>query len=230
MTPGTLSSRRETTHLMTPKNSVLTTIHEQGTVLIVRLEDAAEAERVAHAAVDGGIRVIEITLSIPKALPLIERLADRYAADGVVVGAGTVLDDATAASCISAGARLLVSPQLNRGMLAQASRHQVATLSGAYTPTEIVDSVEAGADLVKLFPAEFGGPAYARTVLAPLAHVPLVPAGGVTEQNVGEWFAAGVAGVGVGSAITKAARPDGDYARVTAAAERFLAAVADARA
>jgi 2-dehydro-3-deoxyphosphogluconate aldolase/(4S)-4-hydroxy-2-oxoglutarate aldolase len=215
---------------MTRKNSVLTTIHEQATVLIVRLEDAAEAERVAHAAVDGGIRVLEITLSIPKALPLIERLADRYAADGVVVGAGTVLDAATAASCISAGARLLVSPQLNRGMLAQASRHQVATMSGAYTPTEIVDSVEAGADLVKLFPAEFGGPAYARTVLAPLAHVPLVPAGGVTEQNVGEWFAAGVAGVGVGSAITKAARPDGDYARVTAAAERFLAAVADARA
>lgn len=215
---------------MTTKRSVLEAIETTGTVLIVRLDDAAEAERVAHAAVDGGMRVLEITLSVPGALALVERLADRYSGDGIVIGAGTVLDAASAARCIAAGASLLVSPQLNEGMLEHASRHQVATLSGAYTPTEIVNSMQAGADLVKLFPAEIGGPAYARTVLAPLAHVPLVPAGGVDAANVGDWFDAGVTAVGVGSSITKAGRPDGDYSRVTAAAESFLAAVRAARA
>jgi 2-dehydro-3-deoxyphosphogluconate aldolase / (4S)-4-hydroxy-2-oxoglutarate aldolase len=105
----------------------------------------------------------------------------------------------------------------------------VPTVSGAFTPTELLESAEAGADILKLFPTEGAGIPYAKAVLAPLAHLPIMPAGGVTVQNVAEWFAAGVAGVGVGSAVTKAWQPDGDYGRVTTAARDFLAAVRDAR-
>lgn len=156
---------------------------------------------------------------------MIERLSQQFASQGVICGAGTVLDGNAAWSSIQAGARFLVSPNLNTEMIRVANRYQVATISGAYTPTEIINTAEAGADMVKLFPTEAGGIPYAKAVLAPLAHIPLIPAGGVTTENVGDWFDAGVAAVGVGSAITKAARADGDIRRVTAAAEEFVAAI-----
>jgi 2-dehydro-3-deoxyphosphogluconate aldolase / (4S)-4-hydroxy-2-oxoglutarate aldolase len=214
---------------MPAKLQTLRTIDESGAVLIVRLPDADTAERVAHAAVEGGFRALEITLSIPGAVDLIRRLARQYDSEGVAVGAGTVLDGHAAYECIRAGARFLVSPQLNREMIRVANRYQVPTVSGAFTPTELLESAEAGADILKLFPTEGAGIPYAKAVLAPLAHLPIMPAGGVTVENVAEWFAAGVAGVGVGSAVTKAWQPDGDYGRVTTAARDFLAAVRDAR-
>jgi 2-dehydro-3-deoxyphosphogluconate aldolase/(4S)-4-hydroxy-2-oxoglutarate aldolase len=207
----------------------LQVVDQTGAVLIVRLPDAEIAYDVAVAAVEGGIRALEITLSIPGALRVIERLATRFDADGVMVGAGTVLDGQAAYACISAGARFLVSPQLNRDMIVTANRYQVASMSGAFTPTEVLETVEAGADIVKLFPTENNGAEYARALLAPLAHVPLMPAGGVSPENVKTWFDAGVVGVGVGSFITKAAMADGDYGKVTAAAKTFLEAVAAAR-
>lgn len=162
-------------------------------------------------------------MSTPGALKAIERLVETHGST-VSIGAGTVLDAPSAYAAISAGASFLVSPHLSREMIRTANRYQVPTISGAYTPTEIVESIEEGADIVKLFPAEIG-PEYARAVLAPLSHVALMPAGGVSAANVRTWFDAGVAAVGVGSTITKAARPDGDYSRVTTAAAGFLAAV-----
>ena len=217
-------------YFMFPKYRGLRAIDETGLVLIVRLDDVAEAEAVAEAAIEGGVRALEITYSVPGALSLIERLAGRHRHEGVLIGAGTVLDGHGAFAAVQAGAELLVSPQLNPEMLAVARRHQVVSISGAFTPTEIVDSLTAGADIVKLFPAEMLGPSFVRTVRAPLDRAPLLPAGGVTMDNVGEWFAAGVACVGVGSAITKAAVGHGGYRRVTEAASEFLAAVARARA
>ena len=214
---------------MFTKLATLSTIEASGAVLIIRLPDANTAESVAHAAIEGGFRALEITLSIPGAVDLIHRLAAQYASKGVAVGAGTVLDGQAAYECIRAGATFLVSPQLNREMIRVANRYQVPTISGAFTPTEFVESAEAGADILKLFPTEGAGVPYAKAVLAPLAHLPIMPAGGVTTGNVAEWFAAGVAGVGVGSAVTKAWQADGDFTRVTAAARDFLAAVQDAR-
>lgn len=214
---------------MTQKFDTLHTIHDAGAILIVRLDSAEEAFEVASAAVAGGIRALEITLSIPGALTVIERLVEAFPEDDVAFGAGTVLDGYAAFASIQAGARFLVSPNLNPEMLRVANRYQVASVSGAYTPTEILDTAEAGSDLVKLFPTEAGGIPYAKATLAPLAHIPLVPAGGVTIENVGAWFDAGVAAVGVGSAITKAGRPDGDMAKVTDAAARFVSAVEQAR-
>ena len=214
---------------MFTKLTTLRTIEESGAVLIIRLPDADTAERVAHAAIEGGFRALEITLSIPGAVDLIRSLAAQYTSQGVAVGAGTVLDGHAAYECIRAGATFLVSPQLNPEIIRDANRYQVPPVSGPFTPTDILETADAGADIVKLFPTENAGIPYTKAVLAPLAHLPLMPAGGVTTENVGEWFAAGVAGVGVGSAVTKAWQPDGDYTRVTAAAKEFLGAVQDAR-
>jgi Entner-Doudoroff aldolase len=211
------------------KLETLDIIRDSRAVLIVRLGNAEEAYEVAAAAVGGGIRALEITLSIPGALEVIERLSKQFSREGVIIGAGTVLDGYSAWSSIQAGARFLVSPNLNPEMIRVGNRYQVATISGAYTPTEIVNTAEAGSDMVKLFPTEAGGIPYAKAVLAPLAHIPLVPAGGVTVENVGDWFEAGVVAVGVGSAITKAARIDGDIKRVTRAAAEFVAAIERSR-
>jgi 2-dehydro-3-deoxyphosphogluconate aldolase/(4S)-4-hydroxy-2-oxoglutarate aldolase len=214
---------------MLTKFGALNTILSTGAVLIVRLDSAKEALAVSEAAIAGGIRALEITMSVPGALDIISTLADRYADDGVLVGAGTVLDADAARAAIDAGAGLVVSPNLNPAMIAAANRHQAVTISGAFTPSEIVDTMQAGADIVKLFPAEFLGPDYVRTVMAPLAKAPLMPTGGVTPDNVKEWFDAGVTAVGVGSFVTKAARADGDLRHVTRAAQEFLKSVADVR-
>lgn len=207
----------------------LNRIAETGIVLIIRLDSEEEALAVADAAVQGGIKALEITMSVPNALGIIRTLSNKYKNDDVLVGAGTILDAETARAAILAGAEMLVSPQLNPDMIRVANRYQAVTISGAYTPTEIFDTLQAGADIVKLFPAETLGPQFVKTVTAPLPQAPIVPTGGVTPQNVQEWLQAGCIGVGVGSYITKAAQQDGDYSRVTTAAREFLAAVAAAR-
>ena len=214
---------------MLNKFEALETIIRTGALLIARLDTADEAYRVAEAAIEGGIRAVEVPLTVPGALGVIGRLADKYGDQGIVVGAGTVLDAEAAYASISAGARLLVSPQLNPKMIATANRYQVVTASGAFTPTEVLNTLEAGADIVKLFPAELGGPAYVKTILAPLPQAPVMPSGGVSPANVDAWFAAGVTAVGVGSFVTKAAQEDGDYGRVAQAARTFLTAIEDAR-
>ena len=214
---------------MLKKYATLEAIVQTGAVLIVRLNDAEEAFAVSEAAIAGGFRALEITLSVPGALGVIERLSAKYAEQGVAIGAGTVIDAESAYASISAGAEFLVSPQLNPKMIALANRYQAVTISGAFTPTEILDTLEAGADIVKLFPAEIAGPQYVQTILAPLPQAPILPAGGVTKDNVKAWFDAGVTAVGVGSFVTKAAQADGDYSKVTNAAKIFLAAISEAR-
>ncbi|WP_284755305.1 hypothetical protein [Arthrobacter sp. efr-133-R2A-120] len=214
---------------MLTKFEVLETIVRTGALLIARLDSADEAYRVSEAAIEGGIRAVEVPLTVPGALGVIERLADKYGDQGIVIGAGTVLDAEAAFASISAGARLLVSPQFNPKMIAAGNRHQAVTASGAFTPTEVVNTLEAGADIIKLFPAELGGPSYVKTILAPLPQAPIMPSGGVTPANVGAWFDAGVTAVGVGSFVTKAAQNDGDYGLVARAAQTFLAAIDEAR-
>jgi 2-dehydro-3-deoxyphosphogluconate aldolase/(4S)-4-hydroxy-2-oxoglutarate aldolase len=205
------------------------TIRDTGTVLIVRLNSTNQALEVSKAAIDGGIRALEITLSVPGALGVIETLAEEYRDQGILIGAGTVLDGQSAYSAVEAGAQMLVSPQLNPEMIAISNRYQTVSISGAFTPTEIVNTIQCGADIVKLFPAEFLGPRYVKTIMAPLPQIPIAPTGGVTPDNVGEWFDAGVTAVGVGSYITKAAGHSKDYQLVTHAAKTFLAAVDEAR-
>lgn len=214
---------------MLTKFEALRAIHDTGAVLIIRLDSEDEALAVSHAAIAGGIRALEITLSVPGATRVITALSEEYSAQGIVIGAGTVLDAQSAFNCVQAGARMLVSPNLDRGMLEVANRYQAVSISGAFTPTEVVDTLSAGADIVKLFPTEISGPGYLKTVRAPLAQAPILPAGSATPENVSEWIDAGAAAIGIGSYITKAARTSGDYADVSAAAATMLEAIAAAR-
>ena len=214
---------------MLTKFEALRAIHDTGAVLIVRLDSEDEALAVSRAAIAGGIRALEITLSVPGAKRVISALSDEFASQGVVIGAGTVLDAQAAYSCIEAGAQLLVSPNLDRGMLEVANRYQAVSISGAFTPTEVVDSLSAGADIVKLFPTEISGPGYLKTVRAPLAQAPILPAGSANPDNVGEWIDAGAAAIGIGSYVTKAAKSSGDHGDVTQAARTMLEAIAKAR-
>ncbi|AJH00180.1 hypothetical protein LF65_03623 [Clostridium beijerinckii] len=204
-------------------------INDTGILLVIRLDDEQEALKVAEAAIDGGILALEITMSVPNALGIIKTLSEKYKEKGVVIGAGTILDAETARAAILAGATMLVSPQLNPDMIKMANRYQAVSISGAFTPTEILETLEAGADIVKLFPAEFLGPAYVKTVKAPLSQTPILPMGGITPENAKEWFNAGASCLGIGSFITKAAQKDGDYTKVTEAAKLFLKVAKESR-
>lgn len=214
---------------MRSKYENLKTIIESGMILIIRSDSSEEAEKVAIAAVDGGVKALEITMSVPDALTIISHLAKKYGGTDVVVGAGTVLDAETASAAMLAGAKLLVSPNLNPKMIEIANRYQAVTVSGAMTPTEILNTINAGSDLVKLFPAEILGSKYIKIIKAPLSQAQMVPTGGVNPGNVQEWFDAGCSAVGVGSYVSKAHKKDGDFGKVTKAAQEFMQAIADAR-
>lgn len=204
-------------------------LEETGILLMIRLDSEEEAINVAEAAIEGGIAALEITMSVPNALGIIKTLSEKYRDKGLVIGAGTVLDPETARAAILAGANMLVSPNLNPEMIKMGNRYQTVIISGAFTPTEIASTVEAGADIVKLFPTEFIGPAYVKTVKGPLEQAAIMPSGGVTPDNAKDWFKAGATCLGVGSYITKAAQKDGDYTKVTKAAELFLKVVKESR-
>jgi 2-dehydro-3-deoxyphosphogluconate aldolase/(4S)-4-hydroxy-2-oxoglutarate aldolase len=166
---------------------------------IIRTRSTEWALAAAEVLASSGLGVIEITFTVPDAARVIERLRRRF--PEILVGAGTVTDAATADSAVDAGAQFLLSPALSPGMVASARRHGVLAVPGAYTPTEILGALDGGAELVKLFPADAGGPAYLRAVLAPLPHARILPTGGVRPENAGEWLGAGAAAVGIGSAL-----------------------------
>lgn len=214
---------------MNSKYENLKTIMDSGMVLIIRTDSEDEAKNIAVAAVEGGIKALEITMAVPNAVNVIAFLANKYKNENVIVGAGTVLDAETANAVMLAGARLLVSPNLNPKMIEIANRYQAITVSGAMTPTEIINTVNSGADFVKLFPTEFLGPKYVKTIKAPLPQAEIVPTGGVNPDNVKEWFEAGCHVVGVGSFVSKAHKKDGDFSKITQAAKIFVEAIKKAR-
>jgi 2-dehydro-3-deoxyphosphogluconate aldolase / (4S)-4-hydroxy-2-oxoglutarate aldolase len=171
-----------------------------GLIPVVRAPSADLATRAVEAIVAGGIDVVEVTMTVPGAVPLMESLASRYDRGEVLVGAGTVLDAETARACILAGAAFIVSPIVDESTIECCRTYGVPVLPGALTPTEIVHAVRAGADMVKVFPCgALGGANYIRSVLAPLPHLRLVPTGGVSVETVGDFMRAGASAVGVGA-------------------------------
>jgi 2-dehydro-3-deoxyphosphogluconate aldolase / (4S)-4-hydroxy-2-oxoglutarate aldolase len=168
-------------------------------VPIIRTASRAWAVQVAEVLAAAGVEVIEVTFTVPDAAEVIRGLRARF--PRVLVGAGTVTDSTTARVAIEAGAQFLLSPSLSPGMIDVARRQDVLAVPGAFTPTEVARALEGGAELVKIFPAETGGPRHIRAILAPLPHARLLPTGGVTVENLGEWFHAGAAAVGIGSAL-----------------------------
>jgi 2-dehydro-3-deoxyphosphogluconate aldolase / (4S)-4-hydroxy-2-oxoglutarate aldolase len=212
------------------KDDVLKRIEEIGVIPVVRAASAEEAVAVAEAIGEGGIPVLEITLTVPGAVKVIAELSKRFG-DEVLVGAGTVLDPEAAGDCIKAGAQFVVSPALNLQTIELCNREGVVILPGALTPTEVVTAWNAGADAVKVFPCSaVGGAKYLRALKAPLPQIRLVPTGGVSLATAKDFIAAGAWALGVGADLvnTEAIRA-GDRESVVAAARAYVAAIREAR-
>lgn len=215
---------------MNARKEVLRSILRSGAIAVIRMAEARRLIRVVEAVREGGITAIEITMTTPNALAVIEEVA-REMGDTVQVGVGSVLDADTARQAIDAGARYVVSPIFKPEVINAAHRHDVPAMPGCFTPTEILTAVEAGADLVKVFPADILGMAFFKGVLAPMPHLRLMPTGGVSLANAGDWIRAGAVAVGVGSALLdKRAIAEEDYAVLTENARTLRRSVEAGRA
>lgn len=210
------------------KIEVLGKITAAGLVAVIRAESREQAERIADACADGGVAALEITFTVPGASGVIEHLA-RKCGGQILLGAGTVLDPETARIAILAGAQFVVGPALNPETARLCNRYQVPYMPGAGTVGEVIEAMECGADIVKVFPGEILGPAFVKAVKGPLPQANLMPTGGVGLENVGEWINAGAVAVGVGGNLTAAAK-SGDFASVTRIARQFVDKIKEARA
>jgi 2-dehydro-3-deoxyphosphogluconate aldolase / (4S)-4-hydroxy-2-oxoglutarate aldolase len=212
------------------KQQVMTRIRDVGIVPVIRAESADEAARVIDAIRAGGVSVLEITMTVPGAVGLIAEVARRVGNDAVV-GAGTVLDAETARAVILAGARFVVSPALDLATIACCRRYGVPVAPGALTPTEVVAAWQAGADIVKVFPANaVGGASYIKALKAPLPQIELCPTGGVSLETAADFIKAGASALGVGNDLVdlKALRA-GQAQAITEKAKRFVEIVKTAR-
>lgn len=205
-------------------------IRRAGVIAIMRAKSSEQLLRAADAIREGGVCAIEVTMTTPGALSVIEQAAARYDR-GVLFGAGTVLDSESARAAISAGAQFIVGPSFNTAVVETCRRYSIPVIPGAYTPTEILAAWECGADLVKVFPASVGGPALIKALKAPLPQVEVVPVGGVNLDTAAEFIQAGAAAVGVGSSLVNQELLEaGDFGTLTDRARRFVEEVARGRA
>lgn len=212
------------------KEQVISKMKEQCLVAVVRAESKEQGEKIIDAIVAGGINFIEITMTVPGAVSIIEAMVEKYKSNpDVVIGAGTVLDPETARAVILAGAAYVVSPGLNLDTIKLCNRYRVPMLPGVMTPTEAISALEAGCDIIKVFPGNIVGDGAISSFKGPLPQGEFMPSGGVDVDNVDQWIKAGACAVGTGSSLTKGAKT-GDYAAITAKAQEFVAAVASARA
>ncbi len=211
------------------KDKTLQAIKNTGIVPVIRAKSSDEAIKITEAVKEGGIKVLEITMTVPGAISVIKELSDKYRDDPeITIGAGSILDGETARNAILAGAEFIVGPSLNQEMIEVANRYQKVVIPGAMTPTEVVKSMEAGADVVKIFPAALFGPKIIKAIKGPIPQARLLPTGGVSHDNVKEWFKAGSFAVGAGSAIVKGAE-EGDFDQVRDNAARFVELIAEVR-
>ena len=210
------------------KEECLQRITRTGIIAVVRAESPEQALQITEAVRQGRVDIIEITLTVPGALNVIEKLAATYSKGEVLIGAGTVLDSETARAALLAGAEFIVSPGFNLETVKLCNRYRKLCMPGATTVTEIIMVMESGADVVKLFPGSLVGPDYVKAVKGPLPHVQIVPTGGVSLDNVDKWIKNGCIAVGVGGELTAGAKK-GDFALVTATARQFVEKVKAAR-
>ncbi|HKZ54460.1 MAG TPA: bifunctional 4-hydroxy-2-oxoglutarate aldolase/2-dehydro-3-deoxy-phosphogluconate aldolase [Anaerolineales bacterium] len=204
-------------------------IGKSGVIAIMRAKSPDQLLAAAEAILAGGVDAIEVTMTTPGALEVVRQATSRYG-DEVMLGVGSVLDAETARAALLAGAMFVVSPTLSAKVIELCKRYSVPVIPGAYTPTEILTAWESGADFVKVFPAEVGGPGYIKAVKAPLPQVRLIPVGGVDLETTAEFIRAGADAVGVGSAlISQKLLDQGDFAEITRRARRFREEVAQGR-
>lgn len=212
------------------RSQVLRRIVDSGVVAVLRGIESGTAVEIAEALHAGGVDTVEITADTPGAIEMIGDLASAFEDTEVVVGAGTVLDAETATAAIRTGAQFVVSPTLEPEVIETCNRYGVVCAPGVLTPTEALDAVEYGADLVKVFPASSVGPGHIASIRGPLGQLPIVPTGGVDLDNAADFIEAGALAVGVGSALVDHdAVEAGDYDALTETARAFVEAVDGAR-
>jgi 2-dehydro-3-deoxyphosphogluconate aldolase/(4S)-4-hydroxy-2-oxoglutarate aldolase len=207
------------------KEAILSKLRTEKVVALIRAESPDGLLDCAKALAEGGLTSIELTMTTPGALRMLEKASAEL--PDFLFGLGTVLDAETARAGILAGAKFIVTPALRPDVITLCRRYSVPVFSGAFTPTEIVNAWEAGADAAKVFPAEFFGPAYIKSIKAPLPHIELLPTGGVNAENVGDFLKAGAFATAAGSSLVEAkALKEKNWAAITARARAFAAAVA----
>ncbi len=212
------------------KFDVLSKISEVGVVAVVRAESTEQGLKISEACIKGGVNAIEVTYTVPGAGDIIANLSKAYAKDpNVLIGAGTVLDSETARAAILNGAKFIVSPCFDEEVAKLCNRYQVPYVPGTQTVREVKMALDAGCDVIKLFPGDILGPRFVKDVKGPLPYANLMPSGGVDVDNIADWIKAGVVAVSAGSSMTAGAKK-GDFDAVTAMAARFVEEVKKARA
>ncbi|MBS0261651.1 MAG: bifunctional 4-hydroxy-2-oxoglutarate aldolase/2-dehydro-3-deoxy-phosphogluconate aldolase [Planctomycetes bacterium] len=208
----------------------LSRVLNSGIVAVIRSTSSEQLVEVARALYEGGVDVLEVTFTVPRALEIIAEVR-KSLGDKVLLGAGTVLDPETARAAFLAGAEFLVAPTVNLDVIKMGNRYDKLVMPGAFTPTEILTAWEAGAQVIKVFPADVGGPAYLKTIHGPLPQVRLLPTGGVNLNTIADFLKAGACAVGLGGALVEPqAVKNGDMARIKSLAEQYVAAVKSVRA
>lgn len=203
------------------KYDVYQAIKKEGVVVVIRGNSIEQAIKTVDACYAGGIKIIEVTFTVPRADEIIRQLVEKYKGTDMVVGAGSVLDPETARIAILAGSQFVVSPALNVETIKMCNRYGIPVMSGVFTPTEAITALEYGVDIIKMFPGDIATPKGLKALKGPLPQANIMPTGGVSLENVGEWFKAGAYAVGAGSFITKGAQ-SGDYAEVERVSREFV--------
>jgi 2-dehydro-3-deoxyphosphogluconate aldolase/(4S)-4-hydroxy-2-oxoglutarate aldolase len=210
------------------KAEVYQALQQTGVIAVIRVSSPRDLVKTALALTEGGVKFVEITLTVPDALQVIHEASQQLTGE-VFVGAGTVLDPETARSAILAGADFIVGPAFNQGTVELCQRYGTLVIPGAYTPTEVLHAWENGADVVKVFPANLGGPQYFKDLKGPLPQVELLPTGGVNQETAPRFIKAGAIAVAVGRALADpAAIQAGDFEAITRNAQEFSAIVQEA--
>ena len=210
------------------KLQVLKRLTDCGVVAVIRAENADQAMKIADACMKAGIVGIELTFTVPGVADIIRNLSAKYKPEEIIIGAGTVMDPETARTAILAGAHFIVSPCLNVETVRLCLRYQIACMAGAMTVKEAVECMEAGSDIIKIFPGNLFGPAIIKAIHGPLPQAKMMPTGGVSAENAGEWIKAGAVAVGTGSDLTKGAKT-GDYDSIVSIGRQMIEAVRKAR-
>jgi 2-dehydro-3-deoxyphosphogluconate aldolase/(4S)-4-hydroxy-2-oxoglutarate aldolase len=212
------------------KQETIRQMRDSGVVAVMRGADADAVIDIAEALAEGGVTALELTADTPGVMNLIEEVSDALDDTDVIVGAGTVLDEETARAAILAGAEFVVSPSFHEDVVETCNRYGAPVAPGIATPTEAVEAYQAGADMVKLFPASSLGPDFLASIKSPLGQIPIMPTGGVGPDNAGDFIEAGAECVGAGSSLVDdEAVANGDFDLITANAEAMVQAVQDAR-
>lgn len=207
---------------------IIQKLADEGIVAVIRAESKEQGLKIVEAVKQGGIKMLEVTMTVPGAVDIIKELTEHYKNEDVVIGAGTVLDPETARACILAGARYVVSPSLNLDTIKLCNRYRVPVMPGIMNVRDAIEALEAGAEILKVFPGSAFGPEIIGAFKGPIPQGNFMPTGGVNLNNIKDWIKAGSIAVGTGGDLTKGAKT-GDYALVTETARKFVEAVGEAK-